>query len=125
MRLGCADLVVAALANGRDAVVTPARQGLWPASSYWGTRNRQPTRVPVSLAAWGDRPIAVAHYRRIKPDSGNQLPHCVNDTGVVAGWGGPRFLVPQYEGGDPSGCCAATTLNSHLTLNLVDQKASP
>jgi hypothetical protein len=71
------------------------------------------------------RPVAVAHYRRIKPDSGNQLPHCVNDTGVVAGWGGPRFLVPQYVGDDPSGCCAATVLNSHLALNLVDQKASP
>src|SRR3989339_284681 len=29
--------------------------------------------------------------------------------GAAVGWGGPRFLVPQYEGDAPSGCCAAPT----------------
>jgi hypothetical protein len=117
MRLGCADLVVAAVASRSQSLVTPARQGLWPASSYWGTINRQPSRVPISLATWEKQPLAVVHYRLIKPDFSKQQPRRINDTGAVAGWGGPRFLVPQYEGDDPSGCCAASVRKDRLTLS--------
>jgi hypothetical protein len=103
MKSLCDGLVVAALADGRQSLVAPARQGLWPAT-------------------WEKRPAAVAHYRRIKPDSGNQQNHGINDISAVAGWGGPRFLVPQYEGDDPFGCCAAPTRDNRLTLSAPSAK---
>ena len=109
----------------RVFLVAPARQGVWPASSYWGTRNRQPATHPTSLAALVNRMTVAGHCLWLIPNSPKSGPHqCrrLHGPGVAAEWGAPRFLVPQYEGGAPFGCCAARARHSGPTLSATSTK---
>jgi hypothetical protein len=97
-------------------VVLPAWQTLWATSSCWGTRNRQSPTGSTPLVAIASHTIAKARYRikhghrvSVRKIKLSTIP-AQQSVGVVADLASPklRFLVPQYEADDPTGCCAAT-----------------
>jgi hypothetical protein len=61
----------------------PARQAVWAASSYWGTRNRQPPRLTTSLDASESQSAAYI-----------QSPHKVKAPRIVKSWS-PYGVVRQ------------------------------
>jgi hypothetical protein len=71
------------------------------------------------------RPSPVPHWLAVF------TPHrqAINGIGATAGQGGPRFLVPQYEGAALSGCCAGITRsapsNRQLATNSINKRLQP
>jgi hypothetical protein len=89
-------------------VAPPAGQTLWATSSYWGTRNRQPPTGSTPLVALAHQAMPNVSGFGNRCSVFGQNKRTVNNPGAAVGGGGRRFLVPQYEADDPTGCCAAT-----------------
>jgi hypothetical protein len=86
----------------------PAWQTLRATSSYWGTRNRQSPAGSTPLVAVANHPMPNDCGFRNRCSVFGLSKRTVHVPGAAAGGGGRRFLVPQYEADDPTGCCAAT-----------------
>jgi hypothetical protein len=107
-------------------VALPAGQTLWATSSYWGTRNRQsPTEstplvaVAKKNAEHGSTTVDIELVSGVPSND-----KTVNDPGAIVGGGGRRFLVPQYEADDPTGCCAANVQQHRRIMKRTPPKAA-